>query len=167
LTTALRNPLRYKYPCAVYPLRWLVAANMRLTCGYIGRAGPKMTRASGAAGATAPMASVDLAKRMAICESVVLNGVIDPLVMGSQHNRPQSNALTADHWASAYLALHVQPEGAVRPAPAPALKAQVSTATSRYVALCRAAGIPVRDIAFLLGITPQRVSQIGLKDDDD
>ena len=26
---------------------------------------------------------------------------------------------------------------------------------------------PVRDIAFLLGITPQRVSQIGLKDDDD
>jgi len=25
----------------------------------------------------------------------------------------------------------------------------------------------VRDIAFLLGITPQRVSQIGLKDDDD
>jgi len=56
---------------------------MRLTCGYIGRAGPKMTRASGAAGATAPMASVDLAKRMAICESVVLNGVIDPLVMGN------------------------------------------------------------------------------------
>jgi len=47
-----------------------------------------------------------------------------------------------------------------------ALKAQVSAATSRYVALCRAAGIPVRDIAFLLGITPQRVSQIGLKDDD-
>jgi len=40
--------------------------------------------------------------------------------------------------------------------PAPALKAQVSAATSRYVALCRAAGIPVRDIAFLLGITPQR-----------
>ena len=26
---------------------------------------------------------------------------------------------------------------------------------------------PGRDIAFLLGITPQRVSQIGLKDDDD
>jgi hypothetical protein len=26
---------------------------------------------------------------------------------------------------------------------------------------------PVRDIAFLLGITPQRASQIGLKDDDD
>ena len=51
--------------------------------------------------------------------------------------------------------------------PAPALKAQVSAATSRYVALCRAAGIPVRDIAFLLGITPQRASQIGLKDDDD
>jgi len=25
----------------------------------------------------------------------------------------------------------------------------------------------VRDIAFLLGITPQRASQIGLKDDDD
>ena len=50
---------------------------------------------------------------------------------------------------------------------AQALKAQDSAATSRYVALCRAAGIPVRDIAFLLGITPQRVSQIGLKDDDD
>ena len=50
---------------------------------------------------------------------------------------------------------------------AQALKAQISAATSRYVALCRAAGIPVRDIAFLLGITPQRVSQIGLKDDDD
>jgi hypothetical protein len=50
---------------------------------------------------------------------------------------------------------------------AQALKAQVSAATSRYVALCRAAGITVRDIAFLLGITPQRVSQIGLKDDDD
>ena len=49
---------------------------------------------------------------------------------------------------------------------AQALKAQISAATSRYVALCRAAGIPVRDIAFLLGITPQRVSQIGLKDDD-
>src|SRR6476620_4519797 len=46
---------------------------------------------------------------------------------------------------------------------AQALKAQVSAATSRYVALCRAAGIPVRDIAFLLGITPQRVSQIGLR----
>ena len=50
---------------------------------------------------------------------------------------------------------------------AQALKAQSSAATSRYVALCRAAGIPVRDIAFLLGITPQRVSQNGLKDDDD
>jgi ketopantoate hydroxymethyltransferase len=50
---------------------------------------------------------------------------------------------------------------------AQALKAQVSAATSRYVALCRAAGIPVRDIAFRLGITPQRVSQIGLKDNDD
>jgi len=48
-----------------------------------------------------------------------------------------------------------------------ALKAQISAATSRYVALCRAAGIPVRDIAFLLGITPQWVSQIGVKDDDD
>ena len=57
-------------------------------------------------------------------------------------------------------------QGAAR-ARAQALKAQVSAATSRYVALCRAAGIPVRDIAFLLGITPQRVSQIGLKDDDD
>jgi len=55
---------------------------MRLTCGYIDR-DRKMTRASGAAGATAPVASVDLAKRMAICESVVLNGVIDPLVMGN------------------------------------------------------------------------------------
>src|SRR4026209_1259474 len=49
---------------------------------------------------------------------------------------------------------------------AQALRPQVSAAPSRYVALCRAAGIPVRDIAFLLGITPQRVSQIGLKDDD-
>jgi hypothetical protein len=36
---------------------------------------------------------------------------------------------------------------------AQALTAQISAATSRYVALCRAAGIPVRDIAFLLGIT--------------
>ena len=36
-----------------------------------------------AEGATAPRASVDLAKRMAICESFVLNGVIDPLVMGN------------------------------------------------------------------------------------
>ena len=33
---------------------------------------------------------------------------------------------------------------------AQALKAQISAARSRYVALCRAAGIPVRDIAFLL-----------------
>ena len=49
---------------------------------------------------------------------------------------------------------------------AQALKAQISAARSRYVALCRAAGSPVRDIAFLLGITPQRVNQIGLKDDD-
>jgi hypothetical protein len=34
---------------------------------------------------------------------------------------------------------------------AQALTAQISAA-SGYVALCRAAGIPVRDIAFLLGI---------------
>ena len=39
--------------------------------------------ATGAAGANAPMASVDLAKRVAICESFVFNGVIDPLVMGN------------------------------------------------------------------------------------
>jgi transglutaminase-like putative cysteine protease len=36
------------------------------------------------------------------------------------------------------------------------LKAPDQRRSSRYVALCRAAGIPVRDIAFLLGITPQR-----------
>ena len=40
------------------------------------------------------------------------------------------------------------------------LKVQVAADTKHYVGLLREADIPVRDIAFLLGITPQRVSQI-------
>ena len=50
---------------------------------------------------------------------------------------------------------------------AQALKAQVNAATSRYVALCRAAGIPVRASPSCWASPRQRVNQIGLKDDDD
>jgi len=50
---------------------------------------------------------------------------------------------------------------------AQALKAQVSAATSRYVALWRAAGTRCATSPSCWASPRQRVSQIGLKDDDD
>ena len=43
---------------------------------------------------------------------------------------------------------------------AKALKGRTQAELREYVLLCRKDGISVRDIAYLLGITPQRVSQI-------
>ena len=44
-----------------------------------------------------------------------------------------------------------------------AAKDKLSADTKVFVDRCVASGIPVRDIAWLIGITPQRVSQIARK----